>query len=173
MIPVWSDDPMSKFHATARSRCLPLARKRPTVSTTIFGTEALLWADSSWAGRAVNVIQKMGLELETVRMEVEKRSGTGPDQKMVGNIPTRACQKSASRSPPKEAKALNHTLRRHRTPFSSACARGDGVAAKVLKNLDVDIEHAARNLEELASIFFRSRRILHSAEGARAKKLFS
>jgi len=30
-------------------------------------------------GVAVNVLQKMGLDLETVRMEVEKQVGTGPD----------------------------------------------------------------------------------------------
>jgi ATP-dependent Clp protease ATP-binding subunit ClpC len=29
----------------------------------------------------------MGLDLETLRTEVEKQVGTGPDQKMVGNIP--------------------------------------------------------------------------------------
>ncbi len=29
----------------------------------------------------------MGIDLETVRMEVEKQTGTGPDQKMIGNIP--------------------------------------------------------------------------------------
>jgi len=33
---------------------------------------------------AVNVLQKMGLDLETVRMEVEKQIGSGPETKMVG-----------------------------------------------------------------------------------------
>src|SRR3981081_2869200 len=38
-------------------------------------------------GVAVNVLQRMGLDLQTVRLEVEKLVGTGPDQKMIGNIP--------------------------------------------------------------------------------------
>ena len=38
-------------------------------------------------GVAVNVLQKLGLDLETVRMEVEKQVGSGPETKMAGNIP--------------------------------------------------------------------------------------
>ena len=38
-------------------------------------------------GTAVNVLGKMGLDLENVRLEVEKQVGTGPEQKIVGNIP--------------------------------------------------------------------------------------
>src|SRR5947209_15765368 len=37
-------------------------------------------------GTAVNVLWKMGLDLETVRLEVEKQIGTGPDETMNGNI---------------------------------------------------------------------------------------
>ena len=40
-------------------------------------------------GVAVNVLQKMGLDLETVRMEVEKQVGTGPDQRWWATFPTR------------------------------------------------------------------------------------
>jgi ATP-dependent Clp protease ATP-binding subunit ClpC len=39
-------------------------------------------------GVAVNVLQKMGLDLETVRMEVEKQVGSGPETKMAGNTPS-------------------------------------------------------------------------------------
>jgi len=31
------------------------------------------------------VLQKMGLDLETVRMEVEKHVGSHPETKMIGN----------------------------------------------------------------------------------------
>jgi len=42
----------------------------------------------------------MGLDLETVRMEVEKQVGSGPETKMVGNIPyTPAGEKKCSRWP--------------------------------------------------------------------------
>src|SRR5438876_900615 len=52
------------------------------------GTEhVLLGLISLGQGTAVTVLQRMGLDLETVRMEVEAQVGSGPDQKMVGNIP--------------------------------------------------------------------------------------
>lgn len=38
-------------------------------------------------GVAVNVLQKMGVDLETVRIEIEKQVGGGPETKVVGNIP--------------------------------------------------------------------------------------
>ena len=52
------------------------------------GTEHLLLGLISLGqGVAVSVLQKLGLDLETVRLKVEKQVGTGPDQKMSGNIP--------------------------------------------------------------------------------------
>src|ERR1051325_6584633 len=38
-------------------------------------------------GTAFTVLGKMGLDLETVRREVEKQVGTGPDQKASWRIP--------------------------------------------------------------------------------------
>ena len=58
---------------------------------------------------AVNVLQKMGLDLETVRMEVEKQVGSGPETKMVGNIPYTPRVKKVLALAGKEAKALNHS----------------------------------------------------------------
>src|SRR6202035_2457916 len=38
-------------------------------------------------GVAVNVLQKMGLDLERVRTEVEKHVGSYPETNMVGSVP--------------------------------------------------------------------------------------
>jgi ATP-dependent Clp protease ATP-binding subunit ClpC len=38
-------------------------------------------------GVAINVLQKMGLDLERVRMEVEKHVGSHPETNMIGNVP--------------------------------------------------------------------------------------
>ena len=51
----------------------------------------------------------MDLDLETVRLEVEKQAGTGPDQKQVGNIPYTLRVKKALNLASKEAKQLQHT----------------------------------------------------------------
>jgi len=68
---------------------LALARKEADrFNHNYVGTEHLLLGLIKLGqGVAVNVLQKLGLDLETVRMEVEKQVGSGPDQKMVGNIP--------------------------------------------------------------------------------------
>src|ERR1700694_6083168 len=68
---------------------LVLARKEAErFNHNYVGTEHLLLGLIKLGqGVAVNVLQKMGLDLETVRVEVEKQVGSGPESKMVGNIP--------------------------------------------------------------------------------------
>jgi len=88
----------------------------------------------------------MGLDLETVRMEVEKQVGTGPDQKMIGNIPYTPRVKKVLALASKEAKALNHTYVGTEHILLGLLREGDGVAAKVLKNLDVDIEQCRQEI---------------------------
>ena len=83
-----SDEGMSNFTPRAQ-QVLALARKEADrFNHNFVGTEHLLLGLIKLGqGVAVNVLQKMGLDLETVRLEVEKQVGTGPDQKQVGNIP--------------------------------------------------------------------------------------
>jgi ATP-dependent Clp protease ATP-binding subunit ClpC len=88
----------------------------------------------------------MGLDLETVRMEVEKQVGTGPDQKMIGNIPYTPRVKKVLALASREAKALNHTYVGTEHILLGLLREGDGVAAKVLKNLDVDIEQCRQEI---------------------------
>src|SRR6266480_495636 len=83
-----SDEAMNNFTPRAQ-QVLALARKEADrFNHNFVGTEHLLLGLIKLGqGVAVNVLQKMGMDLETVRMEVEKQVGTGPDQKMIGNIP--------------------------------------------------------------------------------------
>jgi len=97
-------------------------------------------------GVAVNVLQKLGLDLETVRLEVEKQVGTGPDQKMFGNIPYTPRVKKVLALAQKEAKALNHTYVGTEHILLGLLREGDGVAARVLKNLDVDVEQTRQEI---------------------------
>ncbi len=97
-------------------------------------------------GVAVNVLQKMGLDLETVRMEVEKQVGSGPDQKMVGNIPYTPRVKKVLALAGKEAKALSHSYVGTEHILLGLLREGEGVAARVLKNLEVDIERTRNEI---------------------------
>ncbi len=146
-----SDEGMSNFTPRAQ-QVLALARKEADrFNHNFVGTEHLLLGLIKLGqGVAVNVLQKMGLDLDTVRLEVEKQVGTGPDQKQVGNIPYTPRVKKVLSLAAKEAKALAHTYVGTEHILLGLLREGEGVAARVLKNLDVDIELArAEILKEL------------------------
>ena len=142
-----SDESMSNFTPRAQ-QVLALARKEADrFNHNFLGTEHLLLGLIKLGqGVAVNVLQKMGLDLETVRMEVEKQVGTGPDQKMIGNIPYTPRVKKVIALAQKEAKNLNHTYVGTEHLLLGLLREGDGVAAKVLRNLDVDIEQTRQEI---------------------------
>ena len=142
-----SDEAMNNFTPRAQ-QVLALARKEADrFNHNFVGTEHLLLGLIKLGqGVAVNVLQKMGLDLETVRMEVEKQVGTGPDQKMIGNIPYTPRVKKVLALASKEAKALNHTYVGTEHILLGLLREGDGVAARVLKNLEVDIEQTRQEI---------------------------
>src|SRR6266496_4248305 len=153
-----SDEAMNNFTPRAQ-QVLALARKEADrFNHNFVGTEHLLLGLIKLGqGVAVNVLQKLGLDLETVRMEVEKQVGTGPDQKMIGNIPYTPRVKKVLALAAKEAKALNHTYVGTEHILLGLLREGDGVAARVLKNLDVDIEQTRQEiLKELDPNFAAS-----------------
>jgi ATP-dependent Clp protease ATP-binding subunit ClpC len=153
-----SDEAMNNFTPRAQ-QVLALARKEADrFNHNFVGTEHLLLGLIKLGqGVAVNVLQKLGLDLETVRMEVEKQVGTGPDQKMIGNIPYTPRVKKVLALASKEAKALNHTYVGTEHILLGLLREGDGVAARVLKNLDVDIEQTRQEiLKELDPNFAAS-----------------
>ncbi len=138
---------MSNFTPRAQ-QVLALARKEADrLNHNFLGTEHLLLGLIKLGqGVAVNVLQKMGLDLETVRMEVEKQVGTGPDQKMIGNIPYTPRVKKVIALAQKEARNLNHTYVGTEHLLLGLLREGDGVAAKVLRALDVDIEQCRQEI---------------------------
>ncbi len=138
---------MSNFTPRAQ-QVLALARKEADrFNHNFLGTEHLLLGLIKLGqGVAVNVLQKMGLDLETVRMEVEKQVGTGPDQKMIGNIPYTPRVKKVLDLAKREAKNLNHTYIGTEHILLGLLREGDGVAARILRNLDVDIEQTRQEI---------------------------
>ena len=142
-----SEESMSNFTPRAQ-QVLALARKEADrFNHNFVGTEHLLLGLIKLGqGVAVNVLQRLGMDLDTVRMEVEKQVGTGPDQKQVGNIPYTPRVKKVLNLASKEAKALNHTYVGTEHILLGLLREGEGVAARVLKNLDVDIEQARQEI---------------------------
>ncbi len=146
-----SDESLNNFTPRAQ-QVLALARKEADrLNHNFLGTEHLLLGLIKLGqGVAVNVLQRLGLDLETVRLEVEKKIGTGPDQKTIGNIPYTPRVKKVLALAGKEAKALNHSYVGTEHILLGLLREGDGVAARVLKDLEVDIEQARQEvLKEL------------------------
>src|ERR1700739_590147 len=119
---------------------LALARKEAErFNHNYVGTEHLLLGLIKLGqGVAVNVLQKMGLDLETVRMEVEKHVESHPETKMVGNIPYTPRVKKVLALAGKEAQALHHSYIGTEHLLLGLLREGEGVAARVLKSLEVD-----------------------------------
>src|SRR3954464_484603 len=138
---------MNNFTPRAQ-QVLALARKEANrFNHNYVGTEHLLLGLIKLGqGVAVNVLQKMGLDLETVRMEVEKQVGSGPETKMVGNIPYTPRVKKVLALAGKEAKALNHSYVGTEHILLGLLREGEGVAARVLKTLEVDIERTRNEI---------------------------
>ena len=137
-----SEENLNNFTPRAQ-QVLALARKEADrFNHNFVGTEHLLLGLIKLGqGVAVNVLQRMGLDLENVRQEVEKEVRTGGGEgKASGNIPYTPRVKKVLALAAKEAKALNHTYVGTEHILLGLLREGDGVAAKVLKTLDVDIE---------------------------------
>ena len=142
-----SDESMNNFTPRAQ-QVLALARKEADrFNHSFVGTEHLLLGLINLGqGVAVNVLQKMGLDLETVRLEVEKQVGTGPDQKLAGNIPYTPRVKKVLELSKKEAKVLHHTYVGTEHILLGLLREGEGVAARVLRNLDIDIDQCRQEI---------------------------
>ncbi|MEN9470495.1 MAG: Negative regulator of tic competence ClpC/MecB, partial [Verrucomicrobiota bacterium] len=138
---------MNNFTPRAQ-QVLALARKEADrFNHNYVGTEHLLLGLIKLGqGVAVNVLQKMGLDLETVRMEVEKQVGSGPETKMAGNIPYTPRVKKVLALAGKEAKSLQHSYVGTEHVLLGLLREGEGVAARVLKNLEVDIERTRNEI---------------------------
>ena len=138
---------MNNFTPRAQ-QVLALARKEADrFNHSYVGTEHLLLGLIKLGqGVAVNVLERMGLELEAVRMEVEKEVGSGPPQKSPGNIPYTPRVKKVLALANKEAKSLNHSYVGTEHLLLGLLREGEGVAARVLKRLEVDIQRTRNEI---------------------------
>ena len=144
-------DAISNFTPRAQ-QVLALGRKEAErLNHSFLGTEhVLLGIMKLGEGTAVKVLTKRGIKLETLRLEVEKQVGTGPDQRMISNIPYTPRVKKVIALAQKEAKQLNHTYVGTEHLLLGLLRGGDGVAAKILRSLNVEIEQTRQDiLDEL------------------------
>jgi ATP-dependent Clp protease ATP-binding subunit ClpC len=146
-----SDEALNNFTPRAQ-QVLALARKEAErLNHSVLDTEhVLLGLIRLGQGVAINVLQRLGLDLENLKIEIEKRVGTGTDQKLIGNLPFSSRVKKVLALAQKEAKALNHNYVGTEHILLGLIREGEGTAARILRELDVDLEQARQEvLKEL------------------------
>lgn len=127
---------------------LALAKKEAErLHHTYIGTEhVLLGLVGLGQGVAVNVLQKIGLDLDVVRKEVEQLVVIDEPVKTGGNLPYTPRVKKVFALAAKEAKALRHTYVGTEHILLGLLREGEGVAAQVLSALEVDIERTRNEI---------------------------
>ena len=125
-------------------RVIQLARREAdNFNHPYVGTEHLLLGLIALGeGVAVNVLDRLGISLEAVRLEVEKAVGQGPETKTVGNVPFTPRSKKVLQLAAAEAQSLSHTYVGTEHILLGLLREGEGVAAQVLRNLNIDLETA-------------------------------
>jgi hypothetical protein len=139
--------PIPDFTPRAQ-QTMALARKEADrFSHNFVGTEHLLLGLIKLGqGTGFTVLTRMGVNPEMVRAETEKQVGTGPDKKMIGDIPYTPRVRKVLALAAREAMALKHPYVGTEHILLGLLAEGDGVAARVLKNFHVNIN---RTREEI------------------------
>ena len=137
----------SNFTARAR-RAIQLARREADrFNHPYVGTEHLLLGLIALGeGVAVAALERLGVSLERVRREVEKAVGQGPGTKTIGNIPFTPRSKKVLQLSIAEAQSLNHSYVGTEHILLGLLREGEGVAAQVLTNMNVDLDTVRINV---------------------------
>lgn len=106
-------------------------------------------------GVATNVLRNLGLDLEAVRLELEKQIQIGTPGVPVGDIPFTPRMKKVLLLAQKNAKAMNHPFVGTEHLFLGLLEEGDGLAAKVLKQFELNLPKVREEiLKELDPSFY-------------------
>src|SRR5262252_7067556 len=131
---------MNDFTPRAKEVMALALKEAKRLNHAYVGTEHLLLGLIKLGqGVAVKVLQRMGLDLERVRIEVEQHIGPHPEAKMVGNIPYTPRAKKALALAGKEAEALKQSYVGTEHILLGLLREGEGIAARVLRSLEVDL----------------------------------
>lgn len=133
--------PMNRFTPRAQQVLLLAKREAKRFGHNYIGTEHLLLGLIKLGqGVAVEALKVMGLDLDSVRLEVERHSGPGQDTLLEGDPPLTPRVKRVIELAAKEARSLNYNYIGTEHLLLGLMREGDGVAAKVLRSLNVEAE---------------------------------
>jgi ATP-dependent Clp protease ATP-binding subunit ClpC len=140
-----------KFTNRAK-QVIKLAKKEAQrMNHNYLGTEHLLLGLLKLGqGVAVNVLRNLNLDFDTVRAEVEKLVGYGPEIQVYGDPALTGRVKKVFEYANEEATTLNHNYVGTEHLLLGLLRQTDGVAAQVLENLNVNLKEVRKEvLKEL------------------------
>jgi len=140
-----------KFTNRAK-QVIKLAKKEAQrLNHNYLGTEhVLLGLLKLGQGVAVNVLRNLNIDFETVRSEVEKLVGYGPEIQVYGDPALTGKVKKVFEFANEEAANLNHNYVGTEHLLLGLLRQTDGVAAQVLENLNVNLKEVRKEvLKEL------------------------
>lgn len=140
-----------KFTNRAK-QVIKLAKKEAQrLNHNYLGTEhVLLGLLKLGQGVAVNVLRTLNIDFETVRNEVEKVVGYGPEIQVYGDPALTGKVKKVFEYANEEAANLNHNYVGTEHLLLGLLRQTDGVAAQVLENLNVNLKEVRKEvLKEL------------------------
>ena len=147
-----SPDPQASSHCTEESmfdrftdrakKVMNLARQEAQrFNHEYLGTEhVLLGLVQEGSGVAANVLKNMGIDLNKIRMEVEKIVKTGPSMVTMGQLPFTPRAKKVLELSMEEAGNLGHNYIGTEHLLLGLIKENEGIAAQVLLNLGIKLE---------------------------------
>jgi len=133
--------PTTSFNASAR-QTLEFARaEAPRFHHDFIGTEHVLLGLLEVENEAIrNILRRFGVDREVIRSEIERFVGLGPVHEVAAAIPYTPRARKSLQLAAREARALNHASVGAEHIFLGLLLEGDGVAARILINLGIQLE---------------------------------
>ena len=140
----------NRFTERARKVIVLAKEEAKRFNHDYIGTEHLLLGlIREGEGVAAAVLQKLGLDLESIRIEIEKVVQPGPQTQVMGDIPFTPRSKKALELAAEEARALGHNYIGTEHLLLGLIREGEGVAYRVFLNMGVDLERVRNEVMEL------------------------
>jgi ATP-dependent Clp protease ATP-binding subunit ClpC len=140
----------NRFTERARKVIILAKEEARRFNHDYIGTEhILLGLVREGEGVAAAVLQKMGVSLENIRLEIEKLVQPGPTTQIIGDIPFTPRSKKALELAAEEARALGHNYIGTEHLLLGLIREGEGIASQVLLNLGMDLNTVRNEVMEL------------------------
>jgi len=140
----------NRFTERARKVIILAKEEARRFNHDYIGTEhILLGLIREGEGVAAAVLEKLGLSLENIRLEIEKLVQPGPATQIIGDIPFTPRSKKALELAAEEARALGHNYIGTEHLLLGLIREGEGVASQVLLNSGLDLNKVRNEVLEI------------------------